>query len=259
MGTDGRTKSLIFALALVPLGTLVLGLWNDGLGANPIETVTHTTGEWALRFLLVTLAVTPVRRLTGWNRIIRFRRMLGLFAFFYACLHLTTYLILDQFFDWRAIVEDVLERPYITAGVTAFSLLVPLAVTSTNAWIRRLGRNWQRLHRLVYAAAVMGVLHFVWLTRADQLEPVVYGVILGVLLAYRLLPTRAGKRNRSAGKAAGPQDPQQEGASRWAGLRSRARYISALRRYVSKKHVSRGSTRPANLASREVGHELDCP
>jgi len=178
----------IFALALVPFGALVVRAFTGGLGANPIEAITHSTGEWGLRLLLVTLAVTPLRKLTGWNRIVQFRRMLGLFAFFYACLHVTTYLFLDQFFDWRAMFEDVIERPYITAGLSAFVLLVPLAVTSTNRWMRRLGRNWSRLHRLVYPAAIIAVIHFLWLVKADSLEPGIYAIVLALLLGARLIP-----------------------------------------------------------------------
>ena len=178
----------IFALALVPFGALVVRAFTGGLGANPIEAITHSTGEWGLRLLLVTLAVTPLRKLTDWNRIVQFRRMLGLFAFFYACLHVTTYLFLDQFFDWRAMIEDVIERPYITAGLSAFVLLVPLAVTSTNRWMRRLGRNWSRLHRLVYPAAIIAVIHFLWLVKADSLEPGIYAVVLALLLGARLIP-----------------------------------------------------------------------
>lgn len=178
----------VFALALTPLGMLIVRALTGDLGANPIESVTHTTGDWALRLLLVTLAITPVRRLTGWNRIVQLRRMLGLFAFFYACLHLTTYVFLDQFFDWRAMIEDVWDRPYITAGLSAFVLLVPLAVTSTNGWIRRLGRNWSRLHRLVYPAAVIAVVHFLWLVKADLLEPGIYALVLALLLGIRVVP-----------------------------------------------------------------------
>lgn len=183
-----RIKWGVFALALTPLGMLIVRALTGDLGANPIESVTHTTGDWALRLLLVTLAITPVRRLTGWNRIVQLRRMLGLFAFFYACLHVTTYVFLDQFFDWRAMIEDVWDRPYITAGLSAFVLLVPLAVTSTNGWIRRLGRNWSRLHRLVYPAAVIAVVHFLWLVKADLLEPGIYALVLALLLGIRVVP-----------------------------------------------------------------------
>ena len=187
----------MFGLCLVPLTLLVLDGFRGGLGANPVETITHVTGLWALRLLLLTLGVTPLRRLFGWNRLIAYRRMLGLFAFFYASLHLSTYLVFDQFFDLRAIWEDVLERPYITLGFSAFLLLVPLAVTSTNGWIRRLGKRWVTLHRLIYPAAILVIAHFLWLVKADYREPGIYAVILLLLLGYRLLPARTAKRRPS--------------------------------------------------------------
>jgi len=180
-------KPALFLAALVPLALLVEGLFTDGLGANPVETITHETGTWALRLLLVTLAVTPVRRLTGWNTLVRYRRMLGLFCFFYACLHFTTYLWLDQYFDLAAIVDDIVERPYITLGFTGFVLLLPLAATSTNAMVRRLGgKRWRQLHRLAYVAAGAVVLHYLWLVKADVRSPLVYMAILGLLLLLRL-------------------------------------------------------------------------
>ncbi|MBL8253819.1 MAG: protein-methionine-sulfoxide reductase heme-binding subunit MsrQ [Candidatus Competibacter sp.] len=179
-------KPLIFIVSLLPLAWLFWLTWQDRLGVNPVETLSHRTGDWSLRFLLLTLAVTPLRRLTGWNGLIKFRRMLGLFAFFYVCLHFGVYLIFDQFFDWASIVEDVAKRPYITVGFAGWLLLIPLAVTSTNGMIKRLGRNWQRLHRLVYLIGTLGVLHYLWLVKADIAEPLLYGGILGVLLGYRL-------------------------------------------------------------------------
>lgn len=180
-------KPIVFVLALVPLGLLIWSAFNDGLGANPVETITYHTGDWVLRFLLITLAITPLRRLSGWNALIRFRRMLGLFAFFYASLHFLTYVWLDQFFTWPDIVEDVLERPYITVGFTTFVLLIPLAVTSTNKMMRRLGgRRWAALHRLIYIAGLGGVLHYLWLVKADAREPLIYLAILAVLLLLRL-------------------------------------------------------------------------
>lgn len=179
-------KPLVFVACLLPLAWLLWLTWQGRLGVNPVETLSHRTGDWSLRFLLLTLAVTPLRRLSGWNRLQRFRRMLGLFAFFYVCLHFAVYLIFDQFFDWRAIVADVAKRPYITVGFAAFLLLIPLAVTSTNGMMKRLGRNWQRLHRLVYLIAVLGVLHYAWLVKADLREPLLYGGLLAVLLGYRL-------------------------------------------------------------------------
>lgn len=184
----GVIKPIIFVVSLVPLAWLVWDGVVDNLGANPVETIRRYTGDWTLRFLLITLAVTPLRRLTGWNAIIRTRRMLGLFAFFYACLHFVSYVWLDQFFMWDAIIEDVFDRPYITVGVASFLMLIPLAVTSTNGMVRRLGgRRWQRLHRLVYVIAICGVIHFLWLVKSDISEPVIYGAILALLLGYRLL------------------------------------------------------------------------
>jgi sulfoxide reductase heme-binding subunit YedZ len=154
---------------------------------NPIEDITLTTGIWALRFLLISLAITPLRRLTGWNRLVQYRRMLGLFAFFYASLHLLTYIVLDQFFAFEFIVADIAKRPYITAGTAAFLLLVPLAVTSTKGWIRRLGRRWQTVHRLVYVSAAAACLHFLWKVKVAIGEPVYYALILAGLLGFRLL------------------------------------------------------------------------
>ena len=178
---------MLFASALGPVAWLACAGWNHGLGANPIETITHETGTWTLRFLMITLAATPLRRLTGWNDIIRFRRMLGLFAFFYGSLHLLTYVWLDQFFDWSSIVKDVAKRPFITAGATAFLLMVPLAATSTAGMIRRLGgRTWRRLHRLVYVSAALGVVHYWWLVKLDTRPPRNYGIVLAVLLSVRL-------------------------------------------------------------------------
>lgn len=180
-------KPAIFAAALVPFALLVADGLADALGPNPVEEIRLRTGDWTLRFLLLTLSVTPARRLSGWNGVVRVRRMLGLFAFFYACLHLISYLWLDQGFYWAGIVEDVLERPYITVGVASFLLLVPLAATSTNGMVRRLGgRNWRRLHKLVYPAAFAGVVHFLWLVKADTREPLIYLGLLAVLMALRL-------------------------------------------------------------------------
>lgn len=177
----------VFAACLVPLGVLGWNALTNNLGANPIDEITDQTGIWTLRFLLITLAVTPARRLTGWNRVIQLRRMLGLFAFFYASLHFLTYVWLDQFFVVEDIIADVMERPFITVGFTCFVLLIPLAVTSTTAMIKRLGGKWwQRLHRLVYAIAIGGVVHFLWLVKADTQRPLIYGSLLAILLAYRL-------------------------------------------------------------------------
>ena len=178
-------KPLVFCVSLLPLVWLCWLAWQDRLGANPVETLSHRTGDWSLRFLLLTLAVTPLRRLTGWNWLLKFRRMLGLFAFFYVCLHLGVYLIFDQFFDPSAILEDIAKRPYITVGFAGFLLLIPLAATSTNGMIKRLGRNWQRLHRLVYLIGMLGVVHYWWLVKADISEPLLYAGLLTMLLGYR--------------------------------------------------------------------------
>ena len=181
-------KTLVFLLSLLPLCYYGWGLWHDELGANPIETVTRGLGTWTLHFLLITLTVTPLRKITGWHSVARLRRMLGLFCFFYACLHLTSYLWFDQFFDWSEIAKDILKRPFITIGMAAFVLLVPLAATSHNAAIRRLGgKRWQALHRTVYVIAIFAVLHYSWLVKADQSQPLIYGGILALLLGYRVL------------------------------------------------------------------------
>ncbi len=179
-------KPLVFLLCLVPFGVLIARGVSGALGPNPVEAITHFTGDWTLRLLLVTLAVTPLRRLTGQAWLVRFRRMLGLFTFFYAVLHVTTYLWLDRYFELGTIAEDVLKRPYITVGFAAFVLMVPLAITSTQGWIRRLGRRWKTLHRAVYAIGLLGVLHYLWLVKADLMEPAIYGVILVVLLGLRV-------------------------------------------------------------------------
>jgi methionine sulfoxide reductase heme-binding subunit len=170
---------------LVPFIALVIGAVNNTLGTNPVETMTRETGEWTLRFLLLTLTVTPLRRLSGQGWLIKLRRMLGLYAFFYACLHFITYIWFDQYFDWVEIIRDIPKRPFITVGFTAFVLLIPLAATSNNKMMRRLKKNWVKLHKLVYVIAVLGVLHFLWLVKADTLEPMIYAVILLILLGYR--------------------------------------------------------------------------
>ena len=178
-------KPILFTVCLVPFIALVIGAVNNTLGTNPVETMTHETGEWTLRLLLVTLAITPLRRLSGKSWLIKLRRMLGLYTFFYACLHFITYIWLDQYFDWMEIIRDIPKRPFITVGFAAFVLLIPLAVTSNNKMMRRLKKNWVKLHKLVYVIAVLGVLHFLWLVKADTLEPLIYASILLVLLGYR--------------------------------------------------------------------------
>lgn len=182
---------LVGLAGLAPAAWLSVRAASGGLGANPIEAVTHFTGDWALRLLLLTLAVTPLRRLGGWNALVAVRRTLGLLTFFYAALHFLTWVGLDHFFDWNAIAADVAKRPYVTAGFTAFLCLMPLALTSTRGWIRRLGRNWSRLHRLAYVAGVAAVVHYLWLVKADIRAPLAYAAVLAILLLARLRPLDA--------------------------------------------------------------------
>lgn len=176
----------VFLACLLPLGWLVLDGFGGGLEPNPVEAVLHRTGDWTLRFLLITLALRPLQRLTGKAGLLRWRRMAGLYSFFYACLHALTWAWLDQQWDLAGMLADVLKRPYITLGFTAVVLLVPLALTSNRYAMRRLGRNWQRLHRLVYVIAVLGVVHYLWLVKADVAEPLLYGLVLGIMLTLRL-------------------------------------------------------------------------
>lgn len=175
----------MFCVGLIPLAWLVFALFTDRLGANPIEEITHFTGEVALYLLLITLSVTPLRRLFGFNRLVRYRRMLGLFSFFYASMHFLSYFVLDQFFDFAEIGRDILKRPYITIGFTAFILLIPLAVTSTDNMLRRLGKHWKTLHRLVYVCATLAILHFLWQVKADTREPLIFATVLVILLLLR--------------------------------------------------------------------------
>jgi sulfoxide reductase heme-binding subunit YedZ len=181
------TKVLVFALCLVPLALLVWEGFHHGLGANPIEFITHTTGDWTLRFLILTLCITPARKLLRLPDLIRFRRMVGLFTFFYGCLHFTTYIWLDKFFDVSEMLKDINKRRFITLGFTGFVLMIPLAITSTAGWIRRMGgKSWRRLHRLIYISATAGVVHYYWLVKSDVRRPVRYGVLVALLLGYRL-------------------------------------------------------------------------
>lgn len=196
-------KAAVFAICLIPLARLAWLGFQNRLGANPIEYITHSTGWWTLALLLITLSVTPVRRLFKMPWLLRLRRMLGLFAFFYVSLHFTTYIWLDQFFDWAEIVKDVAKRPFITVGFSAFVLLIPLAVTSNNALVKRLGaRRWQLLHRLVYAIAALGVLHFWWLVKRDITEPFIFASLLALVLIIRLLYLLKQQRSASASSAA---------------------------------------------------------
>jgi methionine sulfoxide reductase heme-binding subunit len=196
------TKIILFAAALVPLGRLLWKALHDGLGANPVEVITHSTGDWTLIFILATLSITPLRRLTRQYRLIGIRRMVGLFAFFYGTLHFLTYIWFDKFFDVHEMLKDIAKRPFITVGFTAFVLLIPLALTSTAGSIRRLGgRNWQRLHRLIYATATLGVIHYWWLVKADIRKPERYAFVLAILLLYRLLFWAGEKRKRAPSPA----------------------------------------------------------
>jgi sulfoxide reductase heme-binding subunit YedZ len=181
-----RLKAVLFLACLIPVARLGWLALRHGLGANPIEYITRSTGWWVLSLLLMTLLVTPLRRLSGLNWLLRLRRMLGLYAFFYACLHFGIYIWLDQFFDWQGILKDIAKRPFVTVGFTAFVCLIPLAATSTNAMVRRLGAaRWQKLHRLIYAIATLGVVHFWWLVKKDITEPLIFAALLGILLLAR--------------------------------------------------------------------------
>jgi methionine sulfoxide reductase heme-binding subunit len=197
-------KTLVHVLALTPLSILAWQfhqVWqtgSDALGADPVAEIEHRTGLWALRLLMVALAVTPLRQLTGKPVLIRFRRMLGLYAFFYACLHLAAYLSLDLRGYWTQIFEEIVKRPYITVGFSAWLLLLPLAITSTQGWIRRLGRNWGKLHKAVYAVGVLAVLHFWWLVKSDVREPLLYASILAVLLGWRVWKKVSARRTATA-------------------------------------------------------------
>jgi len=202
----GWLKLVFFLVCLAPLAGLFWKAATANLGANPIEIITRATGKWTLTFVLVTLAITPLRKLTAQPWLIRFRRMLGLFAFSYGCLHFLTYIWLDQGLDIHSMTKDVSKRPFITAGFTAFVLLIPLAVTSTRRMIQRLGgRRWQWLHRLIYVSATAGVTHFLWLVKKDISRPVIYATILCMLLSYRVvvwaMPAVLGRRRRAAAMA----------------------------------------------------------
>jgi sulfoxide reductase heme-binding subunit YedZ len=179
-------KPIVFILLLLPAFYYGWGIWQDQLGANPLEAVIRGLGDWALRILLITLLMSPLRRLINWAQALRLRRMLGLYAYFYVVLHLLGYLWFDQFFDWEEIWFDILERPFITIGMVSVVLLTPLAITSTKGMIRRMGKNWKRLHSLVYLISILAVIHFWWMVKLDVTEPAIYSVILAILLAERL-------------------------------------------------------------------------
>jgi sulfoxide reductase heme-binding subunit YedZ len=202
-------KPVLFVACLLPLAHLLAGVFGVGgvsLGANPVDKIQDTLGKWALNFLLITLCVTPLRQLTGLSALIRLRRMLGLFAFTYVTLHFANWLILDQTLDLSAIAEDIGKRPYITIGFTGFLMLIPLALTSTNRMMRKLGRRWQKLHRLVYVVAILGVWHFYWQVKKDIREPLIYAGVLTILLGFRLWQQR---RRPSAVPRVAPAQPSQ--------------------------------------------------
>lgn len=195
------TKIVLFLACLVPLALLTRDFFSGTL-ANPVEYITHTTGDWTIRFLLITLTITPLRIIFKQPNLVRFRRMLGLFAFFYGTLHFATWFGLDKAFDPVEMWKDVLKRPFITAGFTGFVCMVPLAITSTAGWVRRLGyRRWQRLHRLIYVSGAAGVIHYYWLVKSDIRLPVMYGAILLTLLAYRYLTRKPKGALKLAGSA----------------------------------------------------------
>jgi methionine sulfoxide reductase heme-binding subunit len=200
-----RLKALLFLAALLPFARLVVFTITDQLGANPVEFITRSTGDWTLYFLCITLTVTPLRRLSGWNWLIRLRRMVGLFTFFYASLHFLTFLWFDHFFDVSEMLKDVVKRPFITVGFVNFLLLIPLAATSTNAMVKRLGgKRWQQLHRLIYLIAPLGILHFWWMKagKNDFSQPILFGLIVAALLLLRVY-WRFGQRPASSARTAG--------------------------------------------------------
>jgi sulfoxide reductase heme-binding subunit YedZ len=202
------TKVVVFLVCLVPFASLVWRALHSGLGANPVEFVQHATGDWTLRFLVFTLSISPLRKLLNLPDLIRFRRMLGLFAFFYVCLHFLTYIGPDQSFNLGGMWKDIQKRRYITVGFTAFVLLIPLALTSTAGWIRRLGgRRWQMLHRAIYVSAVCGVIHYYWLVKSDVRKPLFYAAIVGVLLAWRLVDRFLRHRRRATANDASQRVP----------------------------------------------------
>ena len=181
-------KFMVFVVCLIPIVTLAYGVLTGSIAGDPVETMTEVTGEWGLRFLLLTLTITPLRKLMKFPDLIKFRRMLGLFAFFYAFCHLNIYIVFDQFFDWTAIWKDTVEKKFVFAGMLALILMIPLAITSTNGWVKRLGgKRWQKLHKSIYIIAIAAVTHFIWLVKADLGEPLIYAFILFVLLAYRFI------------------------------------------------------------------------
>ena len=206
--TSKWAKVVVFALCLTPLAILIWRAFHNELGANHIEFITHATGDWTLRFLILTLAITPLRKLLHQPQLIRFRRMLGLFAFFYVCLHFATWIGLDKFFDWSEMWKDVQKRRFITVGFAGFILLIPLAITSTAGWIRRLGgKRWALLHRAVYLTAILGVIHYYWLVKSDVRKPLQYAWMVGILLAWRVGDWLYGRWNRTAPRTVRSETP----------------------------------------------------
>jgi methionine sulfoxide reductase heme-binding subunit len=215
--TSKWTKALVFALCCVPFGVLLWDAFHNGLagfpnnmdfGANPIEFITHRTGDWTIRFIVITLAITPLRQILRQPQLVRFRRMLGLFAFFYACLHFAVWIGLDKTFDWSEMWKDVLKRRFITVGFAAFALLIPLALTSTAGMIRRLGgKRWRALHRLIYICAVLGVIHYYWLVKSDHRKPLMYAAFVAALLVWRLAVWTKDRGKYSPTKANSPNVP----------------------------------------------------
>jgi len=206
--TSKWTKVLVFIVGLLPVAWIVWRGFHGNLTADPITFITHTTGDWTLRFLIITLAITPLRKILRQPQLIRFRRMLGLFAFFYACLHFSTWIGLDKFFNWNEMWKDVAKRPFITVGFTGFVLMIPLAITSTAGMIRRLGgRRWQKLHRLIYVSAIAGVVHYYWLVKSDVRKPLMYAFIVGILLAWRLGTWMIGRKDRPTATRVVPSEP----------------------------------------------------
>ncbi len=206
--TSKLTKVVVFAACLVPLALLVWSGLHDDLSADPVAFITHRTGDWTLRFLVITLAITPLRKVLHLPQLIRFRRMMGLFAFFYVFLHFTTWVWLDHSFAWSEMWKDVLKRPFITVGFTGFVLLIPLAITSTAGWIRRLGgKRWQLLHRLIYVIAVLGVIHYYWLVKSDVRKPLFYGFLVAILLVWRLGIWLMGRRGKAKPTPARREEP----------------------------------------------------
>lgn len=213
-------KPVVFLACLGPLARLAWKGFHGMLGANPIEVITHSTGDWTLTFLLVTLSISPLRKLTRQYWLIGLRRMFGLYAFFYGTLHLSTYVWLDKFFDVHEMLADIAKRRFITAGMTAFTLLIPLALTSTKGWIRRMGgKHWQVLHRLIYASATAGVIHYIWLVKADLHKPLEYAAVLAVLMLYRIVMWLRPATRATSPALASPRIPQKSPAADYAGER----------------------------------------